>query len=319
MGKTLFVTIIAIFSVMLCWHAQSARAQSEMADFDETLALRLLRFAAIVNCDWDQLSTWTCAGCKNVPGVTFLGSIYDQVQHNFAYVALDEQNPNGPAIVLAIRGTIDWKNWVTDAQAWHRKVNFNNLTTVRVHAGWMKAFELLQTPIYSFIAKGLSIAPNARLIATGHSLGGAVAELFAVALATTQHIRADVLDEISTAPLTVYRNITVYNFGTPRVGDAAWAKLAQQCIHTYYRLTHAQDIVPRMPPTVWPLSYMHPPAEIWLPDATGKQIKHCSLTNGEDPTCINGSGPYSFKDHVQYLGHDVGHCTLPPLNDSTSA
>ena len=276
--------------------------------------MRLLRFAAMVTCDKGQLATWTCEGCKNLPGVTVLTSIFDDIQDNFAYVALDANSPYGPSIIVSVRGTTGWKNWVEDVEAWHDKVNFKNLTNVRVHAGWMKGFTNMRDQVQAGVAKGLNMSPNARIMTTGHSMGGAFAELLAVDLATTEHIGQTLSQSLDT-PITVYHNITVYNYGTPRVGDANWASLAHQCIFSYYRLTHAQDIVPRMPPTIIPFSYRHPPTEVWLPDAAGKQIKICSATNGEDPNCINGSGPYSFSDHVQYLGHDIGHCACPPVDN----
>jgi predicted lipase len=75
---------------------------------------------------------------------------------------------------------------------------------------------------------------------TGHSLGGGIAAIAATSLA---NLGFDVTE--------------TFTFGEPRNGDAAWARYASATLpdNQYYRVTHYNDGVPQIPPTV--LGYVH--------------------------------------------------------------
>lgn len=64
---------------------------------------------------------------------------------------------------------------------------------------------------------------------TGHSLGGAIAQLAALELATIGH------------------NVTLYTFGSPRVGDAGFVNAINRVVSNHYRVTSIRDPVPHVP------------------------------------------------------------------------
>jgi pimeloyl-ACP methyl ester carboxylesterase len=68
-----------------------------------------------------------------------------------------------------------------------------------------------------------------RIVFTGHSLGGALAQLAALQFAAT-----------------VGRVPVVYAFGSPRVGDAQW-RAAAQSSGFHFRFKHDHDVVPEVP------------------------------------------------------------------------
>ncbi|KAI5055852.1 hypothetical protein GOP47_0029684 [Adiantum capillus-veneris] len=86
--------------------------------------------------------------------------------------------------------------------------------------------------------------PKARLVVTGHSLGGALAAVFAGLLLYKNVERNEkklLLESLS----------AIYTFGQPRVGDKVFAsfmasKLEQHKVQ-YYRVVYAYDLVPRVP------------------------------------------------------------------------
>jgi len=44
-----------------------------------------------------------------------------------------------------------------------------------------------------------------------------------------------------------YRNVYVYDYGEPRIGNQAMANYLQQMIPSYYRVVNGKDIVPNLP------------------------------------------------------------------------
>lgn len=78
--------------------------------------------------------------------------------------------------------------------------------------------------------------PRAKLFITGHSLGGALAALYAIMLYYTG--RTEIADRIG----------CVYTFGQPRVGDEDVAKYAMERLKgRFMRVVYCNDMVPRIP------------------------------------------------------------------------
>lgn len=80
---------------------------------------------------------------------------------------------------------------------------------------------------------------------TGHSLGAAIAAIGTSALTGLGH------------------EVTTYTFGEPLNGDAAFAQYIESQVpdSNYFRVTHANDGVPQIPPTL--LGYQHHGPEYW--------------------------------------------------------
>lgn len=111
--------------------------------------------------------------------------------------------------IVVIRGTANMENWLEDAEAWPKRSCGGYLA----HGGFVEAFRAL-------CAGGMPTVRAENLIATGHSLGGAVATLLA------EHVGC--------------RLIT---FGSPRVYWRFGG--APQLDHT--RVVRDDDPVPRVP------------------------------------------------------------------------
>ena len=104
---------------------------------------------------------------------------------------------------------------------------------------------------------------------TGHSLGAGIA-----AIGTSSLIGQGLAVS------------NTYTFGEPRNGDANWATYIESQISNsnYYRVTHANDGVPQIPPTI--LNYVHHGTEYW---ESGNSTNSASTTYncGTDSTaCV---------------------------------
>ncbi|PNH11480.1 Lipase [Tetrabaena socialis] len=145
------------------------------------------------------------------------------------------------------------------------------------------------------IAELLAAHPGSRLVAVGHSMGGALAQLAG--------LEAKLLYNAT--------HTSVFTFGCPRVGNLAYQELFNSFIDISWRFTHNRDIVPSVPMQL--MGFHHVAREVWEVDVEDpsiaggveRKLLMCDGT-GEDPSCHN-SACYlglctSVADHLVYLG-----------------
>ncbi|KAI4974535.1 hypothetical protein ZWY2020_047815 [Hordeum vulgare] len=176
-----------------------------------------------------------------------------------AFVMTD-RGKDADMVMVAFRGTqmFSTQDWSTDVNlSWLRLGGMGN-----VRAGFLKALGLQEEDgedaarafprdAPAAVTAGKVVAyyelrkvlrellrehPRARVVITGHSLGGALAVLFPAVLAL--HGERDILGRLG----------AVHTYGQPRVGDAAFvgffrAKVAAD----YTRVVYRYDMVPRVP------------------------------------------------------------------------
>lgn len=136
---------------------------------------------------------------------------------------------NDSAVIIAFRGTKEFKDWLTDAG-----IGFRHTVHGRVHKGFDRALDSVWSHITGTLVR---IQQNAQsLWITGHSLGGALAALAAARFCL------DIDQEI-------YKPINgLYTFRQPRIGDRAFVKaLDNEILPRYFRFVNDNDIVPRVP------------------------------------------------------------------------
>jgi predicted lipase len=162
---------------------------------------------------------------------------------------LVEQMPDGVFAVI-FPGTASRRDWITDLKvkrvAWEPGDPFYPVG-IRVHRGFAAAYNSIHTGLVTLLPKRCTI------VIAGHSLGGALATLAASALDGLYHIRA------------------VFTFGSPRVGNAAFARhYNERFCERAARVVNAGDPVPHIP---WLLGcYRHVDTQVYLRADGGLQI-----------------------------------------------
>lgn len=152
-------------------------------------------------------------------GLAEVGLLHDPAMGSQGFAALD----GAGTVWIAFRGTQpdSLRDLATDARAWPREWPGGG----RVHAGFARAWLGRGSEgIAAQVAAWLRDRPCRRILATGHSLGGALATLLAA-----DDARAELV-----------------TFGSPRVGDRAFAaRFEGRAVRRY---AECCDLVARVPP-----------------------------------------------------------------------
>ncbi|GMH41168.1 hypothetical protein BSKO_09078 [Bryopsis sp. KO-2023] len=149
---------------------------------------------------------------------------------------------NDATILICFRGTYSASNVCTDLQLWRvphfpkRSSNFMR-THPLVHRGFIKSWKALNDRIIAKVDKimdsgGFDVG-NARVLVTGHSLGGALAVLASLDMAV--HCGID------------KRRITCYTYGAPRVGNRTFVSEYNSMVPDTWQVVNDEDVVPRVP------------------------------------------------------------------------
>ena len=254
--------------------------------------MTLARLNSAAYCPSSVLANWTCARCASFAGDLDVHSIvYDATWDLFAYAGFSHTLR---APVLAFRGTDSRSiyNWAENMRYWRTDLPLPvpGAAGAMVHTGFYVSWNASAlAPNLTAAALSLAAAhPAAPLYITGHSLGAALATVAAVDIA---------------AKLPRSVRVRLVTFGSPRVGNAAFAAFVRQATDASTRVTHNRDIVPSVPPT-W-VGFHHAATEAWQVDVDGAGVVGLCDASGEDPRCHDSVCTLglctSVADHLMYL------------------
>ena len=220
-----------------------------------------------------------------------------EVQDERAIVGYDARKKS---LFVSFRGTSNLANWLENVDGF-KTSPYDDDTDAEVMEGMSDWYHDLKGGVVSALAKakdarfpGGGVAP---LYATGHSAGGACATLFSI--------------DVWRGNVTGYALTTAFSFGSPRLGNAAFAaffdKARDAAGARSYRVTHADDVIPHLPQQL--LGFLHVPGEFWQQNDTVAVVACADSTSAEDPACSDSCAPLdctSKADHLRYLGVPLG-------------
>lgn len=127
---------------------------------------------------------------------------------------------------------------------------------VQVHSGFLSAYDSVRTRILSLIKLSIGAIHDSAesfqkwdVYVTGHSLGGALATLLALELSSSQLAKHGKI------------SVTMYNFGSPRVGNKRFADVYNEKVKDSWRIVNHRDIIPTVPRL---MGYCHVAQPIYL-------------------------------------------------------
>lgn len=194
-------------------------------------------------------------------------------------------------------------NWMTNIV--YYRVQYADVPNTQVHSGFYTAYNAVANRIINALQPLLSAHPSAKLMITGHSLGGALATFAAL----------DIKKRINPS-----NQLNFYTFGSPRTGNQAFTDYVMQQFPNglYKRVTHYTDVVVQVPPRQ--MGFNHAGNEIWYYNSDGLQYSVCENNPGsaESKSCADS---YLFTTgidaHLHYLGKAIsGMCTIRGTRDN---
>ncbi|KAF1969411.1 alpha/beta-hydrolase [Bimuria novae-zelandiae CBS 107.79] len=194
------------------------------------------------------------------------------------FVTTDSTNK---LIVLAFRGSKSIDNWAANLDFQMEDVSF--CSDCRVHSGFLESWNEVQDGVINAVKGAQAEFPDFKVVATGHSLGGAVATIAAAALRTI---------DIS---------VDLYTYGAPKSGNDEWAEfLGSTDKGMSFRVVHKHDLIPTLPPSIpFFMPYAHVQPEYYITtdnnvEVTANDIK--VVPDGDD-------GGIDIASHLWYFNH----------------
>ncbi|KAJ5344606.1 hypothetical protein N7452_002610 [Penicillium brevicompactum] len=226
-----------------------------------------------------------CASVQSADTTTLWEFDRDCSYGNVAgFLAVDETNK---LLVVSFRGSRALTTWIAN-------INFgltdasSLCSDCEAHSGFLESWETVADDLTSKIKSAQSTYSGYQLVLTGHSFGGAVAALGGTALRN--------------GGLTV----SLYTYGQPRIGNEALATYITNQ-GSLWRVTHQDDIVPKLPPSSW--GFSHPSPEYWITSDNEATV------TSSDVDVIEGVGSKAgnagtlnpdVEAHNWYFGHIDG-------------
>ncbi|EMF14093.1 alpha/beta-hydrolase [Sphaerulina musiva SO2202] len=201
-------------------------------------------------------------------------------------------------LILTFPGTASLGDLVTDISAVMVPATIKgvNCTACLVHGGVLKSFNAIQPATQSVLDTAIAAYPSYKLILAGHSLGAALTK-YAYASFKSQG----------------YNISAAYSYGEFRNGNQAWADFVDGLSGNtddnqgpYYRVTHADDGVPQVLPTL--TGWHHSRSEYWF----SKGADGPSTTfrcYGQEPSDCNNS-----QLGIGVVGINLAHIFYPGIN-----
>ncbi|KAK8623658.1 hypothetical protein V6N13_065023 [Hibiscus sabdariffa] len=166
-------------------------------------------------------------------------------------------------LVIAFRGTEQarWKDLMTDLMLVPAGLNPERIggdfkQEVQVHSGFLSAYDSVRIRIISLIKASIGYTEELtepphrwQVYVTGHSLGGALATLLALELSSSKLAKCGAI------------SVTMYNFGSPRVGNRRFAEVYNEKVKDSWRIVNHRDIIPTVPRL---MGYCHVAQPVYL-------------------------------------------------------
>ena len=202
-------------------------------------------------------------------------------------------------VVVAFRGSAKYEQAVFEflESFLSPEVSFLN---GKVQSYWKRAFFVLWPSMEAEVKALVVKNPSYQIWVTGHSLGGAIASLASTWLAY-----------YNIAPR---KNIILYTFGMPRVGNYKYALQHDQLVNNSWRVVNYNDLVPHFPfvmgvPNKELGPYHHGVEVFYSEEAVSVNSTHRECHGkpyDEDATCSFSEKELSIPRHLKYFSIHVG-------------
>ncbi|KAJ2817147.1 hypothetical protein FBU31_006322 [Coemansia sp. 'formosensis'] len=240
-------------------------------------------YAAYSGAAYNVADSWNCDTECQHPGTEGTEVLYHwdtRVVTSTGYIAT---NANKKTIIVAFRGSNEPGDWMEsfalEPTSWP-----DNVSGSSVVSGFLSGYLVASTQVVQNVVDLSTKFPDYKIVATGHSLGGARASLFV-------------------ADLTIkYPNLAsrvqLFTYGQAKCGNQAFAQYMDNLGIQIYREVNKGDIAPHLPFDNSP--YVHFGTEAWV--TFSDETVFCR--SGDYSRCSASLSPalYRLSDHSTYKG-----------------
>ncbi|KAK3994789.1 Alpha/Beta hydrolase protein [Cladorrhinum sp. PSN332] len=239
--------------------------------------------AASCNSDVAAGTKVTCGKneCDTVEShnATVVGSFTGSILDTRGFVAVD---PVDKVIVLSFRGSVSVRNWIVDFI--FTQVPCDLVSGCLVHTGFYASYLEIASRALALVGQAKAANPSYEVVVTGYSLGAAVGTI-AAGYIRKGGIAADLI-----------------TYGSPRVGNNAFAKFVTSQAGSEMRATRSADPVARLPPIIF--NYRHTSPEYWFNEGSDglvatDEVKIC--TGHANISCNGGTTGFDMDFHGWYF------------------
>ncbi|KAL0958315.1 hypothetical protein HGRIS_000460 [Hohenbuehelia grisea] len=210
--------------------------------------------------------------CAQPNGKVFVKKLNNAITDTQGFIARDDARKE---IIVALRGSESITDALVDISILpvplvSEGVDFSLFPLFTVHKGFLTAYNSVAKDVLDTVKSQLVAHPAYSLVASGHSLGGALASI--AGLSMQQNFPAN--------------TVRMYTYGQPRTFNTPAALFVnQQFGNKAHRSVHTNDGVPSLIPQGL-LDYRHHGIEYWqfVDPAVPANFKSCNA-DGEDPDC----------------------------------
>ncbi|CDM29794.1 hypothetical protein DTO013E5_6152 [Penicillium roqueforti] len=197
------------------------------------------------------------------------------------FLAVDKTNK---LLVVSFRGSRTLSNWIANIN-----FGFTDASSIcsgcEAHGGFLEAWEAVAADLTSKIKAAKATYSGYTLVVTGHSYGGALATLGGIVLRNGGY------------------EPSVYTYGQPRVGNKALAQYITDQ-GSLWRVTHTDDLVPKVPPAT--VGFSHASPEYWITSGDNTTVTSSDIDVIVGVGSKSGNAGTLNPDtaaHNWYLGH----------------
>ncbi|KXN70746.1 alpha/beta-hydrolase [Conidiobolus coronatus NRRL 28638] len=246
----------------------------------EDSAKSYLPYASLAYCKPEVLEAWSCKLCKS-------SSLKDDIEYTPLYN--DYYNTTGfiitnkpqKTIILSYKGSKNTVNWIMNLKSTYTNLTLDKpFENAKIHSGFHEMADSLYNQTKESLQRSIAQYPDYKIIATGHSMGGALAVLNTLQL---------VLDKVLT-----WDKVTVVTFGQPRVGNKDFVNFMDSQTTSITRVNREGDPVPTVPT---PPLYYHNGFNMFI---RGDNSTNLCLPTDKGEGCTSSVSEMTTKSHFSY-------------------
>eukprot|EP01083_Nonionella_stella_P049822 132724_1 len=273
------------------------------AIYNEDTALTAVYYAFGAYCAVGSLQNWDCEPyCHRRPHFAIHSVITGKKYKLQAFTGYDPQTKQ---IVISFQGTKTNFNLLEDFD-WEQ-VYFKAGEKYKTAGGdwaihqafYYELLELYEEGLLASLQELFTQYKEGNVLITGHSLGGALAQMLALMFVTTPTFASFSIGHVE-----------IITFGSPRWGSKDLITYFNTLPHTNWRIVNKYDLIPTMPwISMGDYGYYHASREVKYTKWGTLKHQMCDGRGDVPNGCgVNDDVSYDKKYHVYYLNVFEGYC-----------